>query len=220
MAIKGIDVSRWQTVIDFEKVKSSGIDFVIIKAGGSDKGLYTDSYFETNYNKAKAAGLKVGAYYFVGKKFLGEVNGRADAQRFIAQLSGKQFDFPVYLDLETTEARYKKEATEASIAFCEELEKAGFFVGIYASDISGFKDKLEYDKVKRFTIWAARYNTIPPEYATDYQIWQYSSKGSVPGIVGSVDLDTALTDFSKVIISKGFNGYPKKSKAKKKNEEA
>lgn len=220
MALKGIDVSRWQTVIDFEKVKSSGIDFVIIKAGGSDKGLYTDSYFETNYQKAKAAGLKVGAYYFVGKKFLGAENGRADAQRFIAQLSGKQFDFPVYLDLETTEARYKKEATEAAIAFCEELEKAGFFVGIYASDISGFKDRLEYDKVKRFTIWAARYRNNPPEYATDYQIWQYSSKGSVPGIVGSVDMDTALTDFSKVIISKGFNGYPKKSKSKKKNEEA
>ena len=66
---KGIDVSGWQGNIDFDKVKKSGITFVIIKAGGSDDGFYTDSYFESNYKKAVKAGLKVGSYYIVGSDF-------------------------------------------------------------------------------------------------------------------------------------------------------
>ena len=66
---RGIDVSGWKGVIDFDKVKKSGIAFVMIKAGGSDDGFYTDSYFESNYKKAVKAGLKVGSYYIVGSDF-------------------------------------------------------------------------------------------------------------------------------------------------------
>ena len=91
--IMGIDISHWQGNIDFNKVKASGIDFVIIKAGGSDKGFYKDPKFEENYKKAKEAGLKVGAYYFVGRKFYGNVSGVADAHRFIHILDDKQFDY-------------------------------------------------------------------------------------------------------------------------------
>ena len=65
--IKGIDVSRWQGNIDFNKVKASGVDFVIIKAGGSDSGFYTDKNFLHNVISAALAGLHIGAYYFVGK---------------------------------------------------------------------------------------------------------------------------------------------------------
>ena len=127
---KGIDVSHWQNVIDFEKVKASGIEFVIIKAGGSDKGFYMDSRFKENYNKAVAAGLSVGAYYFAGKDFRGVENGIADAQRFIEILKGLKFDYPVFLDIEAQENRYKEEITDAAVAFCNMLESAGYFVGI------------------------------------------------------------------------------------------
>ena len=207
--IKGIDVSHWNGNIDFKKVKAAGIDFVIIKAGGSDKGFYTDPKFNRNYKEAKAAGLNVGAYYFVGKNFLGEANGIADAKRFLKIIEGKQFEMPVYLDEETTSAQKKAMATIASKAFCECMEAAGYFVGIYASDISGFKDKLDVSKLKDFTLWVARYGS-KPQYVKDPGMWQYSSKGAVKGISGSVDLDTAYVDFTKAIKKKGLNGFKKK----------
>lgn len=208
---KGIDVSHWQNVIDFEKVKASGIEFVIIKAGGSDKGFYMDSRFKENYNKAVAAGLSVGAYYFAGKNFRGVENGMADAQRFIDLLKGLKFDYPVFLDIEAQENRYKEEITDAAVAFCNMLESAGYFVGIYASDISGFKDKLNHERIKSYAHWVARYGK-EPEICKDYGMWQYSSKGSISGISGSVDMDISYVDYPKIIKAKGFNGYPKKKK--------
>ena len=215
MNIKGIDISHWNGKVDFTQVKEAGIDFVIIKAGGSDKGFYKDSRFETNYREAKAAGLSVGAYYFVGPKFYGLVSGAADAERFIKILDGKQFDYPVFVDVETTDARYKELATDATIAFCETMEKAGYFVGIYASDISGYREKLNHKRIMEYTHWVARYGKDPEE-CTEYSIYQHSSKGSVPGIGGSVDLDTSRVDFSTLIKEKGFNGYAKKEKVTKK----
>lgn len=220
---EGIDVSRWQGNIDFEKVKASGIDFVIIKAGGSDKGFYKDPKFEENYTKAKAAGLKVGAYYFVGRKFYGDISGIADAHRFINILGDKQFEYPVFVDIETTDPIYKDFATDAAISFCEEIEKAGYFVGIYASDVSGFKDRLELDRVKRFLPWVARYGN-EPSYNDEWQIWQYSSKGNIPGVSSNVDLDRSKTDISKVIIEKGFNNFkkaetPKRAATKRRKKE-
>jgi len=211
--VKGIDVSKWQGKIDFSKVKASGYEFVIIKAGGSDKGFYQDSYFKTNYEKAKAAGLFVGAYYFAGKNFRGIESGIADAKRFIEILKGMQFEYPVFLDIEAQENRYKEEITDAAVAFCKEMEKAGYYVGIYASDISGFKYKLNHQRILDYVHWVARYGK-EPEVCKSYGIWQYSSKGSVSGIVGSVDMDLSALDYAKIITEKGFNGYAKKTKKK------
>lgn len=217
--IKGIDVSHWQNLIDFERVKAAGFDFVIIKAGGSDYGFYTDKMFKTNYAKAKAAGLKVGAYYFVGKKFLGEYNGAADGARFVELLKGMQFEFPVFLDVETTDIRLKKEATDAAIAFCDVLEKAGYFVGIYGSDVSGFKERLEHDRLKKYTHWVARYGSKEPEQCPEWQIWQFSSKGTVPGISGSVDLDVSKIDYINIMKERGLNGFPKPVKKVEETQE-
>lgn len=210
--LKGVDVSKWQRDIDFNKVKKSGIDFVIIKAGGSDAGLYKDKYFEENYKKAKAAGLNVGAYYFVGKSFLTAKDGVADAERFIKLLEGKQFEFPVYVDIETGSFHVRKRFTDAAIAFCERMEEAGYFCGIYASDISGFHDMLENDRLKNYTHWVARYGS-KPSYVTQFDMWQYTSKGVVDGILKYVDCNYCYVDFAKTIKGKGFNGF-KKSKKK------
>lgn len=215
--IKGVDISYWNGSIDFDKVKASGIEFVIIKAGGSDKGFYIDPMFITNYNKAKAAGLFVGAYYFAGKNFRGIEAGAKDAERFIKILDGLKFEYPVFLDIEAQENRYKEQITDAAIAFCEEMEKAGYYVGIYASDISGFKDKLIHDRIKSYAHWVARYGK-EPEVCKNFEIWQYSSIGMVPGIIGSVDLDISTVDYAKTITEKGFNGYDKPVKKTKKKE--
>ena len=213
--IKGIDISHWNGDINFDQVKAAGVEFVIIKAGGSDKGFYIDSKFRDNYDRAIAAGLSVGAYYFAGKKFRGIEAGVSDAERFIKILDGLKFDYPVFIDIEAQENRYKEEITDAVIAFCEEMESKGYFVGIYASDISGYKDKLNHDRIKSYAHWVARYGK-EPEICKDHGLWQYSSKGRIPGIIGSVDLDISTVDYSKTIREKGFNGYTAKKKTKKK----
>lgn len=207
--MKVIDVSRWQNNIDFAKVKASGIEGVIIKAGGSDSGFYKDSKFEQNYANAKAVGLHVGAYYFVGKGCTSTVDGRADGERFANLIAGKQFDLPVYMDVESTPTSARTGATDAAIAFCSYLESKGYYVGIYASDISGFKDRLDYSRLKdRFTSWVARYGS-EPKYATKWDMWQYTSTGRVNGIAGNVDMDDCRADFPSIIINGGFNGYSK-----------
>ena len=215
MEIKGIDISHWNGDIDFKKVKESGIDFVILKAGGSDKGFYMDSRFKDNYKKALEAGLEIGAYYFAGRNFLGVNAGLQDAKRFIEMLKGLKFSYPVFIDIEAQDKRYKDLITDAAAAFCSTMESAGYFVGVYASDISGFKERLSKERLEDYVSWVARYGS-EPSYIEDYCIWQYTSKGKVPGISGSVDLDISKRDYSKVIKSKGFNGYKAETTKRKK----
>lgn len=207
--MKIIDVSHWQGNIDFNKVRNDGIKGVIIKAGGSDSGFYTDSKFNDNYKKASNAGLSIGTYYFVGKNCLSTADGKADAQRFANIIKGKNFDLPVYMDVEAPASGQKAKVTNAIIGFCEEMENRGYFVGVYASDISGFKDRINYNDIKnRYTSWVARYGS-KPQYATTYGIWQYSSTGKVNGISGNVDMDESYIDFPSIIKKGGFNGYGK-----------
>lgn len=204
--IKGIDVSAWQGNIDWQKVKESGIKFAILKAGGSDDGFYKDSKFEQNYKGAKAAGIPVGAYYFVGKGCISAADGKADAERFIAQLKGKQFEYPVYMDCEVTPPASKKGATDAAIAFCEALEKAGYYAGIYGSTYSTFESRLDDSRLKRFAHWVAQYASRCT-YDGEVGIWQYASNGYVAGIGGNVDMNYAYVDYPSIIKKLGENGY-------------
>lgn len=208
---KGIDVSHWQGTIDWNKVKAAGIQFAIIKAGGSDAGTYTDSKWAENYKGAKAAGIPIGAYYFVGKDCVTAAAGKADAERFIKILKGKQLEYPVYMDNEAQPASTKAGITEATIAFCKTMEAAGYFVGIYGSAVSGFKERMVDSKLTAYAHWVAQYAS-KCSYKGDYGIWQYSSKGSVDGISGNVDLDYAYVDYPSIIKNGGFNGYAKESK--------
>lgn len=201
MKLEGIDVSRWQGSINFKSVKAAGIDFVIIKAGGSDAGFYEDTMFKINYAGAKAAGLKVGAYYYVGSKFQGADNGIADAKRFIRILGNRSLEYPVYVDIESTLQKEKAGTTDAAISFCEYMESKHYFTGIYGSDVSTFQDRVQADRLSSYTWWVARYGKEPSH---NYSVWQYTSSGSVNGISTKVDRDISKTDFN-VIVNKHFN---------------
>jgi lysozyme len=205
---KGIDVSHWQGAIDWKKVKAAGIQFTIIKSGGSDAGFYTDPRWEENYRSAKASGIAVGAYYFVGPACTSAADGQADAQRFLNQLKGKQFEYPVFIDVEATSPSTKAGTTEAAIAFCRTLEAAGYYAGIYSSAVSGFRDRLDDSKLTSFTHWVAQYAS-KCTYGGAYGIWQYSSTGSVNGISGNVDMNISYIDYPSTIKASGFNGYAK-----------
>ena len=208
MMKNGIDISKYQGNIAWKQVKDSGIDFAIIKAGGSDDGFYTDPTYEANYKNAKTVGMPVGAYYIVGPYCVSKEDGIADAKRFLKMLEGKTFEYPVYIDLELTSPTTKTGTTDALIAFCKTMEAAGYFCGIYASDVSGFKDRLELSRLKTRALWVASYGSMP-KYVSSYGIWQKSSTGRVPGIVGDVDLDECYVDYPAIIKSRGDNGFPK-----------
>ena len=206
---KGIDISAWQGAnVDFVRVKQSGIDFVILKAGGSDSksGNYTDKYFNQNYERAKAAGLNVGAYYFVGASCKSAERGAEDAIKFADIIKGKQFEYPVCMDFEAPSILNKRGNTDAAITFCACMESWGYYVSIYASDISGFKSRLYLDDLKAYDKWVARYGSSP-KYVKSYGIWQYSSKGSVPGIKGNVDMDYSYKNYPQIMRSKHLNGF-------------
>jgi GH25 family lysozyme M1 (1,4-beta-N-acetylmuramidase) len=193
----GIDVSAWQGIIDFNKVKNAGYDFVIIKAGGDDNGYYTDRWFETNYSKAKKAGLKIGAYYFVARTFCAS-NAKDTADAFYNIVKNKTFDLPLFIDVETTPTINKCSVTRGINIFCDYLSKKGYKSGVYASAISGFVDRINInDLSKNIYKWVASYSYKPAdaEKNNGYCIWQKSSTGKVNGINGNVDINECYVDF-------------------------
>lgn len=225
MQMKGIDVSRFQGDIDFNQVKNSGIDFVVIRAGVGDG---EDTMFEENYRKTKEAGLHIGFYWFCYGETISEISHEADL--FIDALKDKQFDFPAYMDLEY-EGQYNQGKTFCSNAvreFCGKLERAGYFTGLYAST-SWLETVIEDDIREKYTIWVADWRGYCG-YSGDYGMWQYGA-GYVPGINGmtdlsiidigydtdypgsvvqdGVDLDYAYVDFPSIIVPDGLNNNPK-----------
>lgn len=210
--LKGIDVSHWQGTIDWGKVADAGIEFAILKAGGSDKDTqthnssYIDNKFYENYWGCIKNNIHVGAYYFAGSNFLGSVEGEKCAEKMLKIIAGKPFSFPIFIDVEKTDAKFKKNTTEAAIAFCRKMEEWGYFAGIYASDISGFHERLAHDLIEHYAHWAARYGK-EPKFCKDWQIWQSADNYVVQGISGNVDLNYSRYDFSKIIHKKGLNGY-------------
>ena len=200
------DISNWQGIVDFNRLKNAGAYGVIIKAGGSDASCYKDFYYEYNYENAKKAGLHVGAYYYVGPKCKSKDDGVADAIRFIALLAGKQFDLPVYMDFEAPDTTNKQGNTDAVIGFCETMENAGYYVGVYGSDLSTFKDRLFMYQIRHYAFWVANYTTYPT-YASPVGMWQFTSKYRVDGVQTNVDKNILYVDYVSAITSGGFNGY-------------
>lgn len=188
--LQGIDVSRWQGVIDWAKVKASGIKFAILKCGGSDSGFYTDRTFEANYNGCKDNGIAVGAYYFVGKDCITYEAGQADAKRMLSICAGKEFELPLFIDCEAQDAKWKVGITDAILGFYDAMKAAGRSAGVYASKTSGFKDRIEDNRIQHIPHWVAQYN-VSCTYDKPYIIWQKSSNGRINGINGNVDLDEA-----------------------------
>lgn len=219
MATRGIDVSAWQGNIDWAKVKASGkVSFAILKTGGSDAGVYKDSKFERNYSECKKYGIPVGAYYFVGQNCTTVEAGIADAKRFLEHLKGKQFEYPVYIDVEAPVPATRKGNTNATIAFIQTVQNAGYWVGVYASTWSGFASRLDDSRLQSYAHWVAQYASSC-EYAgkVGIGIWQYSSKGSVSGISGNVDMNYCYVDYPAKIKAKGLNGFKKTSSVKPTN---
>lgn len=190
----GIDVSKWNEEIDWDRVQNAGITFAIIRCGyrGSSTGaLVVDPYFEKNIQGALAAGLKVGVYFFT--QATNEVEAVEEASMALALCEGYQLTYPIFIDTEGAGGNGRADGldmetrTKVCQAFCETVEDAGYTGGIYGSR-NWFRSKLRMDALSDHIIWLAEYRESPI-YGGSYHFWQYTSSGSVDGIEGRVDLD-------------------------------
>ena len=186
-AAKCIDVSTWQGSIDFKKVKSAGYDYVIIRAGYGKEKSQKDNMFETNYKKAKSAGLKVGAYWF--SYAMSPSTATAEADACLSCIKGKKFELPVYYDMEYQPAMSTSNSnyTKMAVNFCNKLKSNGFKSGVYSS-ASVYDYLLNRTTLKNngISIWNAEWY-IKPSITCD--VWQYSETGRINGISTAVDLN-------------------------------
>lgn len=201
--IKCIDVSEWQGNIDFKKVKSDGIDYVILRAGFGRSASQKDAEFENYYKNAKSSGMGVGVYWY---SYAVDVeDAKKEAEACIEVLKGKELELPVFYDMEEsfqTELG-KSTLTKMSKAFMAEVLKAGYRAGVYAN-ANWFQNYLDYDSLfGTYYIWLAQYNDTA-QFECD--MWQYTSSGKVSGVSGNVDMNviysTKLVKETKVTPAK------------------
>ena len=210
--MKGIDVSSHQGLIDWAKVKAAGIEFAIIRAGYGKYESQVDSRFEQNAFGALGVGLHVGVYWFSYATTPEEARQEAQVCAGVIEPYKGKFDFPVYFDYEYDSERYSeergvtptRELREAlAQAFCEEIEAHGWRAGVYTNN-DYLKSRWRLDVLKQWEIWLADY-TGGPDVSCGMQ--QTSSTGTVNGISGNVDMDTAFVDYPALIHNDGWNGF-------------
>lgn len=207
MSIKGLDVSKFQGEVDWEKVKAAGYQFAMLRAGYGYNTV--DEQFRRNASECNRIGLPIGVYWFC-YAFTPE-KAALEADGCISTVSGYRLDYPVCYDIEQASADYAVKqgisftpglAHSLVKSFCDRVEEKGYYAMFY-SNRSFFDTYLGTALSKRYAFWYARYTSAFD--GTDCGIWQYTSTGSVPGISGNVDLDLAYADYPSVIRRAGLN---------------
>ena len=201
MQLKGIDISRYQGTPDFAKLKDQ-VDFIILQAGFGKYAYQKDAQFERNYAECKKYGIPVGAYWFSYAASAPEAIYEAVACAEVVR--GKQFEYPIYYDIEGTAC--SGDVSGKCRNFCEELEKRGYFAGIYISR-SPAQTYLSADVCRDYALWLAEYGGALNWGGTPAGMWQNSDNGRFDGISGGVDTDFCYVDYPKMIKSCGFNGF-------------
>lgn len=190
----GIDVSKWNEEIDWEKVKDAGIEYAIIRCGyrGASSGsLVIDPNFTENIEGAIAADISVGVYFFT--QAVTESEAVEEASMVIHLIEEYDVDYPVFLDSESAGGKGRaddlsvEQRTTVHDAFLQTIAAAGYETGVYGSR-NWLEKQLDMERLSDYNTWLAEYTEAPgyPEY---YHIWQYTSKGTVPGISTRVDLN-------------------------------
>ena len=197
--IKGIDVSQWQGEIDWQQVKDSGVEFVMIRVGGRGTGeegnLYADECAQDYYEGATAVGLKVGAYFFAQSVSVEEA--LEEAEYVLDAVKDWDVQMPLVYDWEYVDEEARtanvdsRTLTEMAKAFCGEIRDAGYTPMIYFGR-SQSVDLLMLEELVEFPFWLAMYSTIM-DYPYKIDMWQYTETGSVPGIEGNVDMNLLFT---------------------------
>ncbi len=193
-SILGIDVSTHQKEIDYEKVKAAGVEFVMIRLAwrGSIQGiLEEDEWAQKNYKAAKAAGLKVGGYFF--SQAISTKEAKEEAKFALKVIKDWDVEMPIVFDWEFLQEGYRTDVVDARLltdctkAFCETVENAGYDSMVYFNP-SQSRKQMYLEELTDYGFWLAMYSDqMNYEYKVD--MWQYSCTGKVPGIHGNVDLN-------------------------------
>lgn len=217
-----MDVSRWQGSIDWDKVKASGlVSGVMLKAVSTNRklskrkdGLYIDPTFERNYAECKRVGLPVGVYYYT----YATDKDMADAELALLKtaLTGKTFELPISVDVEDN--KIKKLSTQALTDLAAyalaTVEQWGFYALLYVGlNFAQTELYMGGAALRKYDVWLARYpsdksKTKPedkPKTDFAFGMWQYTSKGKIPGVSGDVDLSVPYKDYTKIIAKKGMD---------------
>ncbi|MBE5829959.1 MAG: hypothetical protein E7305_10970 [Butyrivibrio sp.] len=189
----GIDVSKWNGNINWAAVKNAGVNYAIIRCGyrGSSAGaLIEDPKFKANIQGAQAAGIRVGVYFF--SQAVNEVEAVEEASMCINLCKSYNLSFPVYIDVEASHGRGDQisasQRTANVKAFCGTIQSAGYRAGVY-SNKTWFTQYMNASSLTSYKIWLAQYAANVTYTATRYDMWQYTSKGSISGISGNVDMN-------------------------------
>lgn len=205
-----IDVSRYQGTIDWAQVAAAGYKGAMLKTVSTNRklskrsdGLYIDPAFETNYRNARAAGLDVGVYYYT----YATSEAMADAELSLVRQAvyGKELTMPIAVDVEENKLKPMStlDLTNLTAYALEQVEKMGFYAQLYT--YTGYKYELDMARLSsRWDVWLADYTGKAPKVSFKYNAHQHTSKGSVPGISGNVDLNVTTLNYPRIIRKKGL----------------
>lgn len=212
MKIKGLDVSEFQGNVDWEKVRSAGYQFAMLRAGYGYGTI--DPQFKRNASECNRIGLPIGVYWFCYA--LTPEIAIQEAEGCLRTISNYRLDYPVCYDIEQASANYaaqnnvtftSESAGKIVQNFCNRIEKGGYFA-MYYSNRNFLKTYRLLSLSSRYALWYAFYNSKPDN--TDCQMWQFTSQGKIPGIAGDVDLDYAFVDYPSIIKKAGLNHLSQK----------
>lgn len=205
-----IDVSRYQGTIDWAQVSAAGYKGAMLKTVSTNRklskradGLYIDPAFETNYRNAKAAGLDVGVYYYTYAT--SEAMANAELALVRQAVYGKELTLPLAVDVEENKLKPMStlDLTNLTAYALEQVEKMGFYAQLYT--YTGYKYELDMARLSsRWDVWLADYTGKTPKVSFKYNAHQHTSKGSVPGISRTVDLNVTTLNYPKIIRKKGL----------------
>ena len=204
---KGIDISSHNGTIDMKKVKENGIEFIILRLGYGKHKSQIDTKFYENYYKSLDLNIPIGIYLY--SYALNCDDALQEAKLVINEINNLKIEYPVFLDMEEADSYKSRNKIDNSTCidicetFCKFVEEQGYYAGIYAN-LDWLNNKINDKKLDRFDKWVAQWNDSC-SYKGDYGMWQYSSKGSILGISGFVDLNYSLKDYPTIIKNAKLN---------------
>ncbi len=199
----GVDISKYQAHVDFNKLKKAGVDFCMLRVGARGYGtgqLILDEYFQENIKRATDAGLEIGVYFF--SQAINEEEVMEEANMVLEYIADYDISYPVAYDMEYVEndtARVeqlsKSEKTELAKTFMDTVKTAGYTPILYGKKEWLIK-KLDMTELEEYDVWLSQYEDIP-DYPYEFTMWQYSNQGTLDGVSGKVDLNISFIDYSE-----------------------
>ena len=208
MEFKGIDVSKWNGNINWDKVKSAGINFAIVREGyGKRDPSQVDKKFKDNINGAKSVGIHTSVYHY---SYADSVEDAINEAQFcLENIEGLKLEYPVIIDVEDKEQLKfnNRQRTDIVEAFCNGIEKHSYYAMFYCN-LNWLNNYLLKDELlPKYDLWLAEWNVDKPSCSCE--IWQYSSTGKIDGISENVDLNVSYKDYANIMKTKGLNGFSK-----------